>query len=147
MSFSSGLSPIGRYNPISEIEQDISTYTFVYETNGALSYKFPKQELQLSFYVRYNDKLIRYFQDIDDDGEAVTRQFIQNGFTFSDLTVSKYFFHKMIKVTGGIENIFNVQNVSTGGGIGGAHVGNTGSVPISMGRNWFAILSWNFGWD
>lgn len=146
LSLNLGCSPIGRYNLLSESTDDVSPFTFVFETNGNISYRFPKQALQLSLYIRHNDKLIRYFQDYDDEDNPVTGELIQDGFTLSDFTLSKYFWKKRIQFIGGVQNIFDVRNVPFSGGSGGAHSGGGSSTPVGMGRSWFVRLSWQFGW-
>ena len=142
-----GFSPIGRYNRLSESVDDISPFSFVYESNGEISYRFPKQNFRIALYMRHNDQLIRYYQTYDDDDNLVTRQFSQDGFTIADFTTSKYFWKKRIQFKGGAHNVFDIKNVPFDGGSSGAHTGGrSGSIPTSMGRIWFAGLSWNFGW-
>ncbi len=146
LNFSLGFSPIGRYNLLSESADDVSPFTFVLESNGEISYRFPSQELQLSLYFRNNDKLIRYYQDYDEEGNPITGEFIQDGFTLMDFTLSKYFWNKRIQFVGGVQNLFDVGNVPFSGGTGGAHSGGGSTTPVGMGRSWFVKLSWQFGW-
>jgi len=146
LSLNLGCSPIGRYNLLSDSADDVTPFTFVFETNGEVSYRFPKQELQLSLYIRNNDKLISYFQDYDEEDNPITGELIQDGFTLSDFTLSKYFWKKRIRIVGGVQNIFNVRNVPLNGGVGGAHSGGGGTTPIGMGRTWFVRMAWQFGW-
>lgn len=141
-----GLSPIGRYNVLSETMDDVSTYTFVYETNGQLSYHWPKQNLDVAFYLRHNDKLVRYYQDYDEEDNPITGQSIQDGFTLADLTVSKTFWKKRIRLLAGAQNVFDVKNVNVNGSVGGGH-GGGGAIAVGMGRSYFVNLSWNLAWD
>ena len=144
-SINLGFSPIGRYNLLSETMSDVSPFTFVYESNGEISYHFPKQDIHISLYVRYNDKLIRYFEDFDENGNAFTGQTIQDGFTLADFTVSNYLWKKRIHLVAGIQNLFDVQDVSLSGFSGGAHSGGVGTKPIGQGRTFFVKMGWQFG--
>ncbi len=136
-----GVAPTGRYNPLSETE-DIEAYTFATEVNGQLNYHFKKIGLQAAFFVRYNDKLIRFFQTANDAGDLIVAQAVQDGFALSDLTLTQSLWEQRIQLTGGVKNLFDVTNVAFTGGGGGAHSGGNGVNPIAMGRNFFVRLAW-----
>ena len=119
---------------------------FAFETNGELSYLIPNLELQLSVFVRHNDKLITYYQEFDDDNNAITGQLIQDGFTLSDVSLSKHFWKKHIQLVAGIQNVFDVDNAALNGIVGGMHSGGAGSSSVGLGRNYFLRVSWQFGW-
>lgn len=142
-NFNIATSPIGRYNLLSETADDVTPFTFVLESGGEIGYRFPKQNLQLTFYLKYNDKLIQYYQDVDVDNNPITGQLIQDGYTLSDFTVSKSLLKKSIQLTAGAQNLFDVQNVSISGFAGGNHTNSVASA-VATGRSYFMTLSWNF---
>lgn len=146
LGIKAGLSPIGRYNPLSETEDEIDVFTFAMESNAEISYRFPRQELQLSLYIKYNDKLITYYQDYDDNDNLITVQYSQDGFTLADFTASKYLWKKRIYLIAGVQNIFNVKNIPITGSSGGIHTGGS-SMPIGLGRSCMFKLNWQFGWN
>ncbi|MBK7870613.1 MAG: TonB-dependent receptor [Saprospiraceae bacterium] len=145
LEVAAGVAPTGRYNPLSETEE-VDTYTFATEINGQLSYHFTKIDLRTAFFTRYNDKFIRYYQTLDNEGNTITAQSIQDGFVLADLTLIKSFWKNRIQLTGGVKNLFDIRNVNTLGIQGGAHNGNSNSTPVATGRNYFARLAWHFDW-
>lgn len=140
LEIATGVAPTGRYNPLSETEE-VKTYTLTTELNGQLSYHFKKLKLRAAFFIRYNDKLVRYYQTLDTDGNPVVVQSIQDGFALSDFTLNKSFWKNRIQLGGGIKNLFDVRNVNVYGNQSIAHSGD-GASPIAMGRNYFVRLAW-----
>lgn len=140
LEIATGIAPTGRYNPLSQTE-DVKTYTLTTELNGQLSYHFKKLKLRTAFFIRYNDKLLRYYQTLDANGQQVVAQSIQDGFALSDLTMTKSFWKNRIQLGAGIKNLFDVRNVNIYGNQSSAHSGD-GASPIAMGRNYFVRLAW-----
>lgn len=140
LEIATGIAPTGRYNPLSQTE-DVKTYTWTTELNGQLSYNFKKLNLRTAFFIRYNDKLVRYYQTLDANGQQVVAQSIQDGFALSDLTMTKSFWKNRIQLGAGIKNLFDVRNVNIYGNQSSAHSGD-GASPIAMGRNYFVRLAW-----
>lgn len=140
LELTAGLAPTGRYNPLSATEA-VNTYTLTTELNGQLSYHFKKLKLRTAFFIRYNDKLVRYYQTLDTEGNPTVAQSIQDGFALSDLTFSKSFWKNQIQLGVGIKNLFDVRNVNIYGNQSSAHSGE-GASPIAMGRNYFIRLAW-----
>lgn len=136
-----GVAPTGRYNPLSETE-NVNPYTFATEMNGQLSYHFTKIGLRAAFFTRYNDKFIRFYQTVNNEGQTVVAQAIQDGFVLADFTLTKSFWKNRIQLTGGVKNLFDVRNVNTFGNQGGVHSGEGSASPIATGRNYFARLAW-----
>lgn len=138
------LSPIGRYNIVSKSNASVSPYTFVYETNGKIGYTLAKYDMQVSCFLRYNDRLVRFYQTYDDNGEKIVRQFIQDGYTLADLSISKQFLAKRLELLLGIQNILNIDNVPISGSAGGAHSGSSNTRPVGLGRTYLVKLSYHF---
>lgn len=144
LEITAGIAPTGRYNPLSE-QEDVDKYTFATELNGQVNYHFKQLGLQTAFFVRYNDKLIRYYQTLDNEGNTVVAQSVQDGFALADLTLAKSFWKDRIQLGGGVKNLFDVTNVPFNGSNGGAHSGG-GNFPVGTGRNYFVRLAWQMGW-
>lgn len=136
-----GLAPTGRYNPLSETEA-VPVYTWAMELNGQLSYRFPDIGLQVALFFRHNDRLLRYYQALDTEGNPVTRQSVLDGFSLADLTLRKSLWKDRLQLSGGAKNLFDVTNVFLSGPGGGAHGGGSGVSPVAMGRNYFLRVAW-----
>ncbi len=136
-----GIAPTGRYNPLSETEQ-VAAYTFANELNGQVNYYFNKIGLSAAFFIRYNDKFIRFYQTVNQEGNTVVAQAIQDGFTLADLTLTKAFWKNRLQLTSGIRNLLDIRNVNTVGNQGSTHSGDGSSSPVATGRNYFARLRW-----
>lgn len=141
LEIAAGVAPTGRCNPLSETEE-VDPYTFTNEINGQFNYNFTKVGLKAAFFIRYNDRFIRYYQTIDTEGKPIVAQAIQDGFTFADLTLTKSFWKNRIQLTAGAKNLLDVRNVNTLGTQGGAHSGDGSASPVATGRNYFARLAW-----
>lgn len=139
-----GFAPIGQYNPVSEIDESVSAFTFSYETNSMLSYSIPKWKWQTTLFLRGNDKLIRYYQDYDDNEELITKQSIQDGYQLLDWSMQKALWKNRINLTVGVQNIMDVTRVNISNSSGGAHSGGSGNVPIGVGRNYFMRMVYKF---
>lgn len=142
LNISAGIAPTGYYNFLSELESQ-SKYTFVDEVNAQISYQINKIGLTAAFFIRYNDKFIRFYQDVDDQGNTIVAQSIQDGFSLSDLTLKKSFWKNRVQLIGGIKNLFDITNVNISGMDGAVHSSGEGTVPVALGRNYFLRLSFD----
>lgn len=136
LGLEAGIAPIGRYNPISALGL-ADTYTYTTEISGQARYRFPSIQLEGTFFIRYNDNLIRYYQGVDTEGNPITYQAVQEGFTMADLVFTKTFGKSGVSLSGGLKNVFDVTNVNTLGTGGRTHSGSGNSSPIATGRNYF----------
>lgn len=142
-----GYSPIGIYNPLSENDPAVGEFSFVHEANGEFSYRLPWQDIRMTLFFRYNDRLLRYYQDIDDNtGELVTGEIVQDGFTLADLTLSKSFAKDRFQLTAGVQNLFDVRSVNIAGGFTGTHSGGD-ALAVGTGRAWFVRMNVRLGWN
>lgn len=133
-----GFAPIGRYNLLPEEVVDVDPFSYVMESNADLSYSIPKLGLSFHFYIKHNNKLIRYYVDYDDDGNAFTNQSEFEGYFLSDFNIVKKFWDKRIQLNLGVKNIFDVKNVNyvnlSSGTLGGG--ATEGQFPVGKGRKW-----------
>jgi outer membrane receptor for ferrienterochelin and colicins len=141
-----GAAPIGRYNLLPESIEDIDPFTYVIESNADLSYNFTKIDLSFHFYIKHNNKLIRYYVDYDVEGNAFTNQSEFDGYFLGDFNVVKKFWDKRIQLNLGVKNMFDVKNVNyvnqnSGSGSGGI---TEGQFPVGKGRQWYAGLIFRF---
>lgn len=137
-----GVAPTGRYNILSESNSNVRPYTYATEWNGEISWKWPSQNLTISSYARYNDRLIRFFETPNDTGEHEISERVEQGFAMIDCTVSKSIFKKKVQLVGGARNLLNVRSIGAEGYDGGVgpHAGTGDSLPVSPGRSVFVRL-------
>ncbi len=65
-------------------------------------------------------------------------------YQLADATISKSLSKKRIILACGVKNIFNVQNINSGGASGGAHSSGDAMVPLATGRFVFTKISFSF---
>lgn len=140
-----GSAMIAYYNPLSNSVPNVNTYSYAYEWNTECRYQWEKPQLSASLFLRYNDRRITFYPEIDDEGNSVARQRSQQGFWMLDSSIQ---FSKLwkgrVQLTTGARNILNVQAVGQSSGGGGAHSGSANSSPISPGRSFFVRLNFDF---
>lgn len=142
LGIDAGIAPIGRYNPLSETGF-ADTYTFATEWSGRIGYQLQQINLEGQFFIRYNDKIIRYYQTTDIEGNPLTQQSVQDGFSMADLVFTKKINSLGLTLSGGIKNLFDVKNINISGSGGGAHTGGDNGSPVATGINYFGRLSWS----
>lgn len=119
----------------------VHPFTYTFEWNTEWRYQWKKPQVNLSAFLRYNDRRITSYPDLDDEGNTVARQRTQEGFWMLDGSIQLPKLWKgRIQLTTGARNILNVQAVRQSGAGGGAHSGGGGSAPISPGRSFFLRL-------
>jgi outer membrane receptor for ferrienterochelin and colicins len=133
-----GFAPIGRYNLLPEEVVDVDPFSYVLESNADISYTIQRVGLSFHFYIKHNNKLIRYYVDYDDDGNAFTNQSEFEGYFLSDFNIVKKFWDKRIQLNLGVKNIFDVKNVNYVNLSSGTHGGGVteGQFPVGKGRKW-----------
>lgn len=141
-----GSSIIGYYNPASEDFSQVDRFTYAWEINASAQYNLAKYQTSFSIFWRKNDQRITFFPVLE-DGKEIIRQRTIDGYSLIDFTLAKSFWNKRIAFTLGVKNLLNIQQADiTGGGPGGAHSGDAGSLAIGTGRNYFARMLLKFGW-
>ncbi len=136
------LATIGYYNTLSSANSLVRPFTYTFEWNTEWYYQWEKPRLSLSAFLRYNDRRITFYPDVDDEGNAVVRQRTQQGFWMLDGTLQlPEMWKRRIRLTAGARNILNVQAVQQSGTGGSAHSGGAGTTPISPGCSFFVRLN------
>ena len=131
-----GIAPIGRYNLLPQTAIDVDPYSYVWESNAEFSYSLQKIDLSFHFYIKHNNKLVRYYVDYDDEGNAFTNQSEFKGYSLADFNIVKKFWNQRIQLNAGVKNIFDVKNVNyvnvSSGTQGG--VVSESAFPVGKGR-------------
>uniref|UniRef100_UPI00404722AD TonB-dependent receptor plug domain-containing protein n=3 Tax=Roseivirga sp. TaxID=1964215 RepID=UPI00404722AD len=135
-----GFSYIGRYNQISEEDQDLSSFFYSPELNSNLSYELPNKASSLSLFYKYTGRVQAYFTDTNDQNEQVTSIGEIKGYHWVDAT-AVHSINKAFDLAFGARNLLNIKQVNNSGISGGAHSGGA-SVPVSYGRSYFLKLSY-----
>ena len=145
LNLSFGVTGTGRFNLLSDEYTEVPPFTFLLESNAEVSYKFPKLGLNIAVFARNYDKLSQYYASLDDEGNAIVLQNIQDGYTLLDANISKSFWKEKIQLSIGAKNLLDVSSINYSSTSGSSHSGgNTGSVPISWGRSYFVSLNLRF---
>lgn len=140
LKFSVGGSYIGRYNTLSETE-DVETFSFTPEVRSNIMYEVKQAQLTVALFYKYTGRLPSFIIDANDN----VSQTFMDAYHTADLTITKLFWKKRINLGIGSKNLFNVKNVNSVAAGGGVHSSGSGSVPVAMGRTYFASLAFNIG--
>lgn len=114
------------------------------EARGNVTYNWKKIGLTANVFYKYNGRQPFLYADEND----VTRQgFIQDFHTL-DLSVTKTFFKKSLRISVYGKNMLNVRNLVQNGtsSEGGVHSSSSSSVSSSWGRTVAVAVSYNFAW-
>lgn len=135
-----GSSLLGTYNQLSD-SLDVPRFNFSPEFKGSIQYGIPAHDLNFSFFVKYTGQMLSY--TLPDEGSNPVQTHM-NSYTIADVTVSKSFFSRKLIITAGCKNLFNVTNVGSGMGSGGAHATSLQSAAIGTGRYYFFKTEFKF---
>jgi outer membrane receptor for ferrienterochelin and colicins len=140
-----GFAPIGRYNVLPEEITGVDPFSYVLESNADFNYTIREAGLSFHFYIKHNNKLIRYYVDYDDEGNAFTNQSEFEGYFLSDIHFVKKFWDNRIQLNFGIKNLFDVRNVGYVNLSSGTHGGGVieGSFPAGKGRSWHVGMNFH----
>ncbi|MCT4582718.1 MAG: TonB-dependent receptor [Flavobacteriales bacterium] len=132
-----GGSYIGRSN---SVEADgAPQFSFSPELRSSLLYELKKQGLTMALFYKYQGKLPNVIQNAD--GQIQTNYI--EAYHTSDFTLSKKLYKKQIDLSIGVKNIFDVKRVASSTSSGGAHSSGGATIPVGMGRTYFAALKLN----
>ncbi len=136
---------VGMYQPLSETDADINRFTYQYSGTGTLSYRWEKPfPVECTAFAHWQDRILSYYPEVNENGETISRQREQDGYTQLDLTASATFWQDRLNVTLGARNVLDVQGVGVQGGSGGAHSGSAATAPVSPGISYFLRTSFTF---
>jgi len=134
-----GVAPIGRYNQLPDGVSGVDPFSYVWESNADLSYKMEKWGMSFHFYIKHNNKLIRYFVDTDDNGNTFTNQRAYDGYYLADFNMVKSFWKKNIQLNLGVKNLFDVNNINYSDlDVPSGEI--SGQFPVAKGRKFHAGL-------
>lgn len=133
-----GFNYTGRYNQLTGAE-NVPDFSYSPEVLFNATYKWLKPKITFALFYKYNGKVPSYVTTSDGVVSALTNQY-----QIMDATVSKFFWKDRINLALGCKNIFDVTNIRSTGGSGGAHSVSSSSISMSTGRNYFIKLVFNF---
>jgi len=148
LSATLGFSYIGRFNGLSEdvtySSENLPGFVWAPEINTNIIYSLKKTGTTFGFFYKFTGKRpayqLVYNNSTNKDEVHLTKL---ASFNWADFTITQPFL-KLLTVTAGVKNIFDVTNLnSTSTGPGGAH-SSSGMLPLSYGRSYFLGLS--FQW-
>lgn len=137
-----GASYIARYNRLSESSDELGAtprFTWSPEINSNFLYTFSKAGASLNFFYKFTGKRPAYQTVTSSSGTVSARLAETSGFHMADLTIDKSL-GKMVRLMGGVRNLFNVTNLSNSAQDTGSAHSSAGAVPMSYGRSYFLGL-------
>jgi len=134
-----GFGVTGRYNSISE-EQNIDQFFYSPDVISSVNYRILRWNMDFSVFYKYNGRLPQFYVTGEDE---VVEGYISD-YNTMEVTISKAFLNNSLRVSTGINNLFdNTIIPATGGESGGVHSGG-GAYPVGWGRTVFLSLSYVF---
>ena len=139
LSINTAFSYIGTYNSEKEQNENLKQFFFkpVYTLN--VSYDIKKWGLKISAFNKFTGTYFDYFVDQNKNFVPLKRE----SYDLLDLTASKTFWKKRIRINAGIKNILDIKSIDQNTGSGGVHSSSTGT-QISTGRSYFVGLKFNY---
>jgi outer membrane receptor for ferrienterochelin and colicins len=134
-----GFNYTGRYNGLA-VGVNSPEFSFSPEFLMNASYKWLKPKIVIALFYKYNGKVPSYISI--DGGTVITG--LTDDYHIMDATISKLVWGSRMNLTVGCKNMFDVQNIKSVNGVGGAHSVSSSSVPLSTGRTYFIKLAFNF---
>lgn len=136
-----GFSYIGRYNQLSESENDIPGMVWSPEITSNIMYVVPKWGAGINVFYKFNGKHPSYEANPQPNGDISINRASISSFHTADISINKNI-TPYVTLVGGARNLFNVtkiQNTALGGGE--AHSTANGYLPVSYGRSFFLGLT------
>ena len=133
-----GTAFTGFFNELSESDKTLPTLQWSPEVSSNIGYSFTKISMDVNFFYKLNGR--KPFYALNSNQEAV--QVIQKGYQLADFIVNKKF--KIIRISSGVKNIFNIDRINSSIATGGVHSSNN-SRSIASGRSFFVGI--NFNWN
>ncbi len=142
-NINTGVAYIGRYQRLNE-EETVPNFIFNWEVNTNLSYRIAASNTTLSAFYKFNGPLKDYrLVDPDEDGEFTPALQGIDSFHLLDVTINQRI-KKLLDLTLGARNLFNVTAVDNNFSSGGAHSGGGGSTSVGYGTSFFIRLNYQF---
>ena len=145
LSMTLGASYIGRRNKLNQDNEiDVPEFDYAPEMQFNCMYTFTKSKVRLSAFYKYTGEISAHYIGLDDDGNDRLNQYIKGDYHILDLSVSREFFDKLMDVSIGGKNLFDVKNIETIYGASGAPSETSGNRPVSFGRTAYVKIKFNF---
>lgn len=133
----------GRYNSLKEPDNALPAFTYSPEISASLQYEWEKIGFTAAFFYKYQGCLSGFA--FDEQGNIQPTRIAD--YHWADLCLTQTFWHKRIKLSAGLKNIFGVTNVYANLA-GGAHSGGgSGSAAVGTGRVFFLKLEFSYAHD
>ncbi len=113
-----------------------ASYYFSNEVRFNFNYTFPKQQLNLALFYKYNG--MQQMPQLDTKSQEIILGYI-DAYSLLDATASKHFWNKRFSLTAGVKNILDMRNVSANMA-SGVHSDISNSAMVGMGRTFFCSL-------
>lgn len=140
-----GFSYIGRYNRLSETENNIPNMMWSPEVNSNFMYHVPKWGAGINLFYKFNGERPSYEASLQTNGDMVVNRASIASYHNADLSVNKNVTH-YLTIVGGVRNLLDVTRIASTSLVGdGAHATATSSLPVSYGRSFF--LGLNMQWS
>lgn len=140
-----GYTLVGRYNPgLSELN---NRYAFNNEISLSARYVIPVIDMALASRIRYYDRKIDYYPDVDEDGNEFLGERNEWGYTDIDVFASRSFWDERIGLTMGVRNLLDVTSTRVTGSGNSAHTTQEFQRVVSTGRRYFVSMSFKLAWD
>lgn len=136
---SAGIAFIGTFNQLSASDYSLPAFMWSPEVNGTVSYRIEKMGLHISAFYKYTGSRSSYSTVQQNGGQAIQLGKV-DGFHWMDVTLLKNI-TRLFDVSGGVKNIFDVQQVASSISAGAVH-SNSGPIAVGYGRSYF--ISVNF---
>lgn len=122
---------------------DSPKYNQTLDVSNGIRVSFLKDDLNLMVNHRFIGELPQYYMD----NEQTVQLSVTEGYNLLDMSMSYSLFKNSVRISGGVRNIFNIQNTNTlNQDTGSNHAFNTNSTSqlVSKGRTFFVGLSMEF---
>jgi len=137
-----GFSYTGTYNQLQEEDNTLPGLNWYPEANASAIYHFSKIKADVALFYKFNGTLPVY-ETQTVAGISSIHLAKRAAFHTADLSINKSI-NKMVSLSGGIKNLFNITNVNnTSTDVGGAH-STGGPVPLGYGRSFFFGLTFQY---
>ncbi|MFD1551759.1 hypothetical protein DNU06_02330 [Putridiphycobacter roseus] len=131
-------SYIGRHNTVNS--EDLGDFIYSPEVSGNLTYNLFKNKYNINLFYKYNGPILSY--GIDAENTIYTNQ--NSGYSIMDASVSGKFLQKNMRLTMGVKNILNVQNIQAVGNNTGSTHATSNNIATARGRSIFISINYNF---
>lgn len=126
----------------SKLETQYGALNWSPEANIEILYHLNKTNTKINLFYKYTAKRTTYGSTTNDQGEDELYLTYTQGYHLADLNIQQRI-NSMLNITGGVRNIFNVNQLQSTASSGTAH-GGGGNIAFSYGRSYFVSLNVNF---